>query len=54
MEKDKKNRKEFKSRDSKLAQNCNVNNVTDSVEFANEPFNDDNKKKCDRNENKKK
>lgn len=53
MEKDKKNKKEFKNKDSKLTQNCNISKVTDNVEFANEPFNDADKKKCARDENKK-
>ncbi len=53
MEKDKKNKKEMKNKNSKLEQNCNISKVTDNVEFANEPFNDANKKKSNRDENNK-
>ncbi|MBT9167675.1 MAG: hypothetical protein DDT19_01013 [Syntrophomonadaceae bacterium] len=54
MEKDKKNKKEMKNKNSKLKQNCNISKVTDNVEFANKPFNDANKKKSNRDENNKK
>ncbi|MBT9139919.1 MAG: hypothetical protein DDT30_00491 [Dehalococcoidia bacterium] len=53
VEKDKKNKKEMKNKNSKLEQNCNISKVTDNVEFANEPFNDANKKKSNRDENNK-
>lgn len=35
-----------KNNNCKLTQNCNTSDVTDSVEFANEPFDNVNKKKC--------
>ena len=47
--KDKKlGKKDLKKGNCKLTQNCNVSDVTDRVEFANEPFDDVNKKKCAR------
>lgn len=33
-------------RNCKVNKNCNISDVTDSVEFANEPFNDTKKEKC--------
>ena len=48
--KDKKNlgKKDFKSKNCKLAQTCNKTDLTDSVEFANEPFDKTDRKKCAR------
>lgn len=57
MAKTKKNlcKQELKKNNSKLTQNCNVSNVTDNVEFANEPFDNSRKNKCahDNDKNKK-
>lgn len=50
---DKKNlgKKDFKNQRCKIAQNCNISDVTDNVEFANEPFDNLNKKKCSKDNN---
>lgn len=48
MAKDRRLKKDLKNRKCKVAQNCNISDVTDSVEFANEPFDNVNKKKCAR------
>jgi hypothetical protein len=47
-------KKDLKNKKCRVAQSCNVSDVTDSVEFANEPFNNNDRKKCvqnDKNEN---
>lgn len=48
MAKNKKNlsKNDLKNKKCSVAQNCNISDVTDSVEFANEPFDNVNKKKC--------
>ena len=52
MAKNRKNKnlskKELKKANCRVNQNCNISDVTDSVEFANEPFDNVNKKKCAR------
>ncbi len=46
-------KKNSKNRECKIAQNCNVSGVTDSVEFASEPFaRKSDKNKADRRQDK--
>ncbi|MDW7651137.1 MAG: hypothetical protein SCK29_04655 [Bacillota bacterium] len=54
MAKNKKNlgKKDFKNKKSQVAQNCSRTDLTDSVEFASEPFDNADKKKCARDKNK--
>lgn len=39
------NRKKVEQAKCDVKQNCNISDLTDSVEFADEPFNNDNKQK---------
>jgi hypothetical protein len=50
--KDKKNLGKKDLKKCRVAQKCNISDVTDSVEFANEPFDNNDRKKCARDKNK--
>lgn len=41
-------KKELKNKNCKTAQSCSKTDLTDSVEFANEPFDNADRKKCAR------